>query len=78
MGRKAATWEDSKKNIWKLEVLSDDFEREQEFRKKVKLENPRDSLDWVRILNILLFLFSKLPCFFPCFFVSSLSCAFFL
>lgn len=52
-----------KKNIWKPEVFSGDFEREQEFMKKEEVEKTCDLLDWPRISHILLFLFSKLPHF---------------
>lgn len=60
--RKAATWEGREKNIWKLEVLSDNFKREQEFKKKVEAKK-KALLNWPRISHFLLFLFSKLPPF---------------
>lgn len=68
--RKAATWEGREKNIWKLEVLSDNFKREQEFKKKVEAEKKiltgQESLTfyYFSIPNCLLFY---------CLFVSSLS-----
>lgn len=60
--RKAATWEGRQKNIWKLEVLSDNFKREQEFKKKVEAKKKKKKLYLTGQESLTFYYFSSPNC----------------